>query len=93
MKKFLTIIFLFIVMLFQSVSAAETFKIKGLSLDTSTAVVFINTIGNYQSSITDGIKLIKLPEEHKIYFDINSSVLISKKQDLFFSSGVIEGRN
>ncbi len=90
MKKFLTIIFLFIVMLFQSVSAAETFKIKGLSLDTSTAVVFINTIGNYQSSITDGIKLIKLPEEHKIYFDINSSVLISKKQDLFFSSGVIE---
>ena len=77
-------------MLVQTAFADETFKIRGLSIDTSTAVVFVNTIGNYQSSITNGIKLIKLPEEHKIYFDINSSVLISKKQDLFFSSGVIK---
>ena len=77
-------------MLFQAAFADETFKIKGVSIDTSSAAIFVNTIGTYQASITNGIKLIKLPNEHKIYFDINSAVLISKKQDLFFSSGNIQ---
>ena len=75
---------------FQTVSAEEIFKIKGVTLDTSSSVAIINTLGSYQSSITDNIKLIKLPEEHKIYFDINSSILIGKKQDLFFTTGVIK---
>ena len=74
---------------FQTVSAEEIFKIKGVTLDTSSSVAILNTLGSYQSSITDNIKLIKLPEEHKIYFDINSSILIGKKQDLFFTTGVI----
>ena len=75
---------------FQTVSAEEIFKIKGVTLDTSSSVAILNTLGSYQSSITDNIKLIKLPEEHKIYFDINSSILIGKKQDLFFTTGVIK---
>lgn len=90
MRKLLTVIFLFIIMLFQSVSAEEMYKIKGISFDTSAAVVFLNTIGSYQNSITDSIKLIKLPEEHKVYFDINSSILIGKKQDLFLTTGAIK---
>lgn len=77
-------------MLFQSVSAEETFKIKGIVFDTSTSVAILNTIGTYQSSMTDNIKLIKLPEEHKIYFDINSSILLGKKQDLFLTNGAIK---
>ena len=76
--------------LFQLVNAEEIFKIKGINIDTSTAAIFINTIGNYQASITNGIKLVKIPDEHKIYFDINSSILVSKKQDLYFNSGAIK---
>lgn len=89
-RRFFTIIFIFIMIFFQTVSAEEIFKIKGVTLDTSSSVAIINTLGSYQSSITDNIKLIKLPEEHKIYFDINSSILIGKKQDLFFTTGVIK---
>ena len=76
--------------LFQIANAEEVFKIKGINVDTSTAAIFVNTIGTYQSSITNGIKLVKIPDEHKIYFDINSSILISKKQDLYFNSGAIK---
>ena len=83
MKKFLFIIFALIIMLFNIVNAEEIFKIKGVYFDTSASVVFINTIGTYQTSITNGIKLVKIPDEHKVYFDIASSILISKKQDLF----------
>ncbi len=90
MKKFLSIIFLFIMMLFNTVSAEEMYKIKGINIDTTSSVIFINTIGTYQTSITNGIKLVKIPDEHKVYFDIASSVLISKKQDLFFNSGAIK---
>ncbi len=90
MKKILSIIFLFIMMLFNTVSAEEMYKIKGINIDTTSSVIFINTIGTYQTSITNGIKLVKIPDEHKVYFDIASSVLISKKQDLFFNSGAIK---
>ena len=90
MKKFLFIIFALIIMLFNIVNAEEIFKIKGVYFDTSASVVFINTIGTYQTSITNGIKLVKIPDEHKVYFDIASSILISKKQDLFFNSGAIK---
>lgn len=89
-RRFFTIIFIFIMIFFQTVSAEEIFKIKGVTLDTSSSVAILNTLGSYQSSVTDNIKLIKLPEEHKIYFDINSSILIGKKQDLFFTTGVIK---
>ncbi len=90
MKKVLLILFLLALTVFQSVRAEEIFKIKGINIDTSTSAIFLNTIGNYQTSITNGIKLVKIPEEHKIYFDISSSILISKKQDLYFNSGAIK---
>lgn len=76
--------------LFQIANADEVFKIKGINVDTSAAAIFVNTIGTYPTSITNGIKLVKIPDEHKVYFDINSSVLISKKQDLYFNSGSIK---
>lgn len=90
MRKILVILFLFIMMLFQSALADDMFKIKGITFDTSASVAILNTIGTYQSSITDKIKLIKLPDEHKVYFDVNSSILIGKKQDLYLSSGAIK---
>lgn len=90
MRKILVIFFLFIMMLFQSALADDMFKIKGITFDTSASVAILNTIGTYQSSITDKIKLIKLPDEHKVYFDVNSSILIGKKQDLYLSSGAIK---
>lgn len=89
MRKFLLTIFLFVVMLFQTAYATEVFKIKGLNYDISNSILFLNTSGVYQTSITDGIKLIKQPDTHRVFFDINSSVLLSKKQDLLFSQGDI----
>lgn len=90
MRKFFAIIFLFIMMLFQSAFADDMYKIKGITFDTSASVAILNTIGTYQSSITDKVKLIKLPDEHKVYFDVTSSILIGKKQDLYLSSGAIK---
>ena len=90
MKKFITLILLFILTMFQSVFADELFKIDGLHIDTSGSLIFLNTIGNYQSSITDGMRLFKDAENHKVYFDINSSILIGKKQDLFLTNSAIK---
>lgn len=89
-RKLLIVFLLLITALFNFVYADEVYKIKGVSFDTSGSSVFVNTIGNYQSSITDSIKPVKLPETHKVYFDINSSILIGKKQDLYLTSGVIK---
>jgi len=90
MRKFLLVILLFILMLFQSVSAVEVYKIKGVSFDTSGSVIFLNTSGSYQSSITDKIKIVKQPDNSRLFFDINSAVLLSKKQDLLFNQGNIK---
>ena len=68
----------------------EMFKINNVSVDTSGSTIFINTLGAYTNNITDGIKLVKLPKENKIYFDINSSVLLTKKQNQFFTSGSLK---
>ena len=90
MKKLFFIILLFIMMLIPSAYADEMFKIKGLDIDTSASVFFVNTIGTYQTSITDSIKLVKLEDEKKVYFDINSAILTSKKQDLFLTRGSVK---
>ena len=89
-RKLLIVFLLLITALFNFVYADEVYKIKGVSFDTSGSSIFLNTIGNYQSSITDSIKPVTLPESHKVYFDINSSILIGKKQDLYLTSGVVK---
>lgn len=89
-KKIIVVFFLLVSMVLNSAFADDVFKIKDIKIDTSASVIFLNTIGTYPTSITDNIKFYKLPQEHKVYFDINSSVLICKKQDLYLSTGVIK---
>ncbi|MBQ6517052.1 N-acetylmuramoyl-L-alanine amidase [bacterium] len=87
MKKLLII---FILLLFTTLGArAENItKITGLTFDTSNSLLFIGALNNPELK-TKEIKPVVMQNPLRVYFDINSSVLVNPKQDLIFASSDI----
>ena len=87
MKK---LIILFILLLFTTlgVRAESITKITGLSFDTSNSLLFISALNNPELK-TQEIKPVVVQNPLRVYFDINSSVLVNPKQDLIFASSDI----
>ncbi|MBP7211271.1 N-acetylmuramoyl-L-alanine amidase [bacterium] len=76
-------------MLFQGAFAKDLFKITSVNFDTSNFMMYISSPDNTTEPILNKIKLVKLSNPSRVYFDINSAVLQSGAQNWYFNSGDI----
>lgn len=88
-KKILLFIF-FIFIFSQTTFAKEVFKVTSVSFDTSNSLIFLTSPDNTTDEIMKNVKLIKLKNPKRVYFDIDSAVLTSGTQNWFLNSGGVK---
>ncbi len=87
MRKFILTIFLFFITLFtQTALAEDVFKITAANFDTSNSLIVLNMPDESAMPVLDSVKLIRLENPSRAYFDIPSSILTIAKQDWFFNT-------
>lgn len=89
LKKILYFI-LFILIFTQATFAQEVFRVTSVNFDTSNSLIFLTSPDNTTESIMKNVKLTKLQNPKRVYFDINSAVLTSATQNWFLNSGGIK---
>lgn len=88
-KKFLLAIFS--IMIFTHVAfAQEVFRVTSVNFDTSNSLIFLTSPDNTTEAIMKNVKLIKLQNPKRVYFDINSAVLNTAPQNWFLNSGGVK---
>lgn len=96
-KKLLALIF-FMTIFVQTAFAQEVFKVTSVNFDTSNAMIFLTSpdtmvdpqappSSTAQVSILKNIKLTKLTNPNRAFFDINSAILTAPAQNFYFNSG------
>lgn len=88
-KKILLAI-LFIMIFIQATFAQEVFRVTSVNFDTSNSLIFLTSPDNTTEAIMKNVKLIKLQNPKRVYFDINSAVLAAPPKNLFFNSGGVK---
>lgn len=88
MKKILITIFSLIIFA-HAAFTQEIFKVTSVNFDTSNSLIFLTSPDNTTEAIMKNIKLIKLQNPKRVYFDINSAVLTAGPQNWFLNSGGI----
>lgn len=88
-KKLLYIIF-FIFIFTQAAFTQEIFKVTSVNLDTSHSMVLLTSPDNTAEAIMKNVKLVKLQNPKRVYFDINSATLTCPAQNWYFNSGGIK---
>ncbi len=88
-KKFL-ILFLFIAVFIQSALCEEVFKITSVNFDTSNSMILLTSPDNTIEPVLKNIKLVKLHDPERAYFDIDSAVLTVPGQNWFFNTGLLK---
>lgn len=88
-KKILLTIF-FIMSFTHAAFAQEIFKVTSVNFDTSNSMIFLTSPDNTTEAIMKNVKLIKLLNPKRVYFDINSAVLTTPPQNWFFNKGGIK---
>ena len=74
----------------QALSAyAEPAKVMSIHYDDSSSLIFINVQGTDNSSPGE-LKISRLENPNRIYFDIKDSILIGDKQQLSFDKSAIK---
>lgn len=87
MKKLLLFFIFILSFLFtQTAFAEDVFKITGANFDVSNSLFVLNAQDETEMPILSSVKLVKLDNPRRAYFDIPSSVLIIPKQDWNFST-------
>lgn len=93
MKKILTIISLFLIAInafVPTASAEEIYKITSANFDTSNSMIVLTTNDTAGAPIMQELKLVKLDNPSRAYFDIDNAVLTTSKQDWTFNSGALK---
>ena len=93
MKKLLTILTFLFVFLFTFVQKAgceELYKFTSANFDTSNSVIVLSAQDTPGSAVLSNIKLVKMENPSRAYFDIDSSIITFPKQDWVFNSGSIK---
>lgn len=90
MKKILNLLTLFVLFLSTfapNVAADEVYnyKITSANFDVSNSIIILTSPDTIDKPITNEIKLIKLDNPQRAYFDIDSAVLTVPKQDWTFN--------
>ena len=87
MKKFfIFIIFILSFFFTQNAFAEDVFKITGANFDVSNSMIVLNAQDETETPILSNVKLVKLDNPKRAYFDIPSSVLVIPKQDWNFNT-------
>lgn len=93
MKKFIVFLTLFVAIVlnfFPKALCEEVFKITSANFDTANSVVVLTAKDTISTdNIMKDIKLIKLENPSRAYFDIDSAVLTMPKQDWTLNTGAI----
>lgn len=93
MKKILTIISLFLLAInafVPTASAEEIYKITSANFDTSNSMIVLTANDTAGAPIMQELKLVKLDNPSRAYFDIDNAVLTTSKQDWTFNSGALK---
>lgn len=86
----LSFLCIFLLTFVQKVSAEELFKFSSANFDTSNSLIILSAQDTQGSSVLSNIKLVKMQNPSRVYFDINSSIITFPKQDWVFNSGNIK---
>lgn len=89
MKKFLLIIFS-ILFFTHAAIAQEIFRVTSVNFDTSNSIVFLTSPDNTAEAIMKNVKVVRLQNPNRIYFDINSAILTCQAQNWFFNTGGVK---
>jgi N-acetylmuramoyl-L-alanine amidase len=90
MIKRILLAIVFIIFFTHAVFAQEIFKITSVNFDTSNSMIFLTSPDNTTEAIMKNIKLIKLQNPKRVYFDINNAVLTAPAQNWFFNTGGVK---
>jgi N-acetylmuramoyl-L-alanine amidase len=85
-KKLFLIIFS-IICFTQAAFSQGVFKITSVNFDTSNSLIFLTSPDDTTEAIMKNVKLTKLANPKRVYFDINSAVLTKGTQNWFLNSG------
>ena len=93
MKKLfitLTFLLLFLCTFVQKACSEVLYKFTSANFDTSNSVIVLSAQDTPGSAVLSNIKLVKLENPARAYFDIDSSIITFPKQDWVFNSGNIK---
>ena len=68
----------------------NSMKITSVAFDTSSSVLILSSQNDLNSNLANKIKLVKMSNPNRVYFDLNSTILATKKEDMEFSQGVVK---
>lgn len=88
-KKIFLFIF-FIIFFAQAAFTQEVFRVTSVNFDTSNSLIFLTSPDNTTEAIMKNVKLTKLQNPKRVYFDINSAVLTAPPQNWFLNSGGVK---
>ncbi len=89
MKRFIFSIF-FILFFTQAVFSQDVFKVTSVNFDESNSFIFLTSPDETSDAIIKNVKLYKLQNPKRVYFDINSAILTTPAQNWFLSSGGVK---
>lgn len=93
MKKLFILFTLFIITLFtfvQKTCAEELYKFTSANFDTSNSIIVLSGQDTLAGAVLQNVKMIKMENPSRAYFDIDSSIITFPKQDWKFQSGGIK---
>ena len=91
LKKFLLIIFIIFFGFIFSNSAFASIKITNVSFDDSDKIIFLSTQKPAEETISpQKIKIVKLDEPSRIYFDLTNTILTMKNTSWSLSNSVLK---
>lgn len=88
-KKFILFTF-FILLIAQAAFSQEVFRVTSVNFDTSNSLLFLTSPDNTVDAIMKNVKMIKLQNPKRVYFDIDSAVLTASSQNWYLNSGGIK---
>lgn len=89
LKKILFLI-LILLMFINKTLADDVFKVNYVNFDTSNSIILLSSPDNTTEPILKSIKLVKLQNPNRAYFDIDNAILTTPQQNWFFNSGNIK---
>ena len=84
--KFIIILFIYIFTFAHSAFAEDLYKINSFNYDTSNSMIILTAPDECEYPIMPNVKLVKMEDPTRVYFDIENAILTMPKQDWQFAS-------
>lgn len=74
----------------QAAFTQEVSRVTSVNFDTSNSIIFLSSPDSTNDTIMKNVKLTKLLNPKRAYFDVNSAVLTAPPQNWYFNSGGVK---